>query len=113
MRPIKSAITRHNALIKDTWGRAESLGQVDKVEETQLFHLTQKEADKCRYVMTNMDLRMAECTVHTDAFTHGVRMHPPHLWDLRDGIIYYRENIKAPWVKWSPLIQNNTKRFKS
>lgn len=113
MRPIKSAINRNNPLIKDTWGRAESLGQVDKVEETQLFHLTQKEADKCRYVMTNMDLRMAECTVHTDAFTHGVRMHPPHLWDLRDGIIYYRESIKAPWVKWSPLIQNNTKRFKS
>lgn len=113
MRPIKSAINRNNPLVKDTWGRAESLNQVEKVEETQLFHLTQKEADKCRYVMTNMDLRMAECTVHTDAFTHGVRMHPPHLWDLRDGIIYYRENIKAPWVKWSPLIQNNTKRFKS
>lgn len=113
MRPIKSATTRHNPLVKNFWEKAKALGQVEEIKETQLFHLSQKEAEKCRYVMTNMDLRMAECTVHTDAFTHGVKMHPPHLWDLRDGIIYHRENIKSPWVKWSPLIHNNTKRFES
>lgn len=111
MRPLNRQKPHSDAdFAKGVWERAAAANKIETVEETQVFHLTQKEAKKCRYVMVNMDQRMAECTVHTDGFTHGVRMHPPHLYDLRDGIVYYRENIGAEWQRWYPNMKENAAR---
>jgi len=38
--------------------------------------------------------------VHTNKFSHGFRLHPPHMWDIRDGIIYKRVGKK--FVKFVP-----------
>jgi hypothetical protein len=78
-----------------------------KIEEELVFHLTKDEFKKCRFKIINQSLRLAECIVHRDRFSHGFRLHPPHLWDIRDGIIYKKVNNK--FVKFMPDFEKNIK----
>ena len=59
--------------------------------------------------MTNQNLRLVECTVHIRKFSHGFRLHPPHLWNLIEGILY--KKIDGKFVKWVPNFSTNIKRL--
>lgn len=108
MRPlIKNNRPKENPLQK-AWTTAERMGTIEKFQEEQVFDLTPNEAKKCRYIITDMDRRIAECTVHTKGFTHGLRLHPPHLYKLEDGIVYYKNS--SGWVRWFPNFSENQKR---
>ena len=107
MRPlIKVPIKKPEDFAKKFWDQAEKAKSVEKIQEEQIFHLSEKEAQKCRYEIIDNTQRMAECTVHG---YHGVRMHPPHLWDLKNGIVYQKVNNE--WIKWFPNIKENLGRF--
>lgn len=94
---------------KSFWEAEEKAKRIEIHEEQEVFHLTQKEAERCRYEIINQNLRLAECTVHRDMFSNGIRLFPPHLWGLKHGIVYKKVNDE--WVKWTPKIRENTKRF--
>lgn len=102
--PTNAADIRRNF-----WEHAKQHNKVENYEEREVFKLTQEEADKCRYVMGNKNLRMAECIVHREGFSHGIRLHPPHLYNLKDGIVYYKKDGK--WVRWQPKIIENLSRL--
>lgn len=84
------------------WAEAEKNKSIEKSEEQVIFHLSDKEARRCRYELTDQTQRMAECIVHE---YHGVRLHPPHEWDLKNGIVYYKGE------RWFPNIKENLTRF--
>jgi hypothetical protein len=52
---------------------------------------------------------MAECVVHRSNFSHGIKLFPPHLYDLKDGIVYARDIEKGEWVRWFPNFVENRK----
>lgn len=95
--------------LQGAWTKAERQNKIEKFEEEVVFNLTPKEAEKCRYTIINPDTRMAECLVHTKSFTHGIKLHPPHLYKLEDGIVFYKSNDS--WVRWFPDYAANKKRF--
>ena len=83
---------------------------VKHFEEQEVFRLSQIEAKKCQYEYVNKNLRLAECTVHRKNFSHGIRLFPPHLWNLVDGVVYYKKENK--WERWYPNLSANKKRLK-
>lgn len=91
------------------WDSVEKAKNSETHEDQEVFHLTQKEAAKCRFEIIDQNNRLAECTVHQGTFSHGVRLFPPHLWDIRDGIVYHKVN--GEWVKWSPIVKENVSRL--
>lgn len=91
-----------------SWDYAKRNKLIENSTETTVFNLTQKEFEKCRFSLPDKNTRMIECQVHTKNFTHGYRLFPPHLWDLREGVIYKR-NDKGEFEKWSPNFKNNVK----
>lgn len=109
IRPMHNPKKPQPDFAKQVWDAAAKNDAIEKIEEQEVFHLSQAEANKCRYEMVNNTERMAECIVHTKGFTHGVRLHPPHLWDLRDGIVY--QKVNGEWVRWSPVVKENKERF--
>ena len=68
-----------------------------------LFSLTEDELKKCRYKIINQNLRLAECIVHKkNGFSHGLRLHPPHMWKLdKNGRLYHR-TVDNKWERWYP-----------
>ncbi len=94
---------------KQMWDAAKRGGGIEYTDEQQVFKLTPKEAEKCRFEITDNTQRLAECTVHHGAFSHGVRLHPPHLYDLRDGKVYFKEGDK--WVRWVANVEKNKERL--
>src|SRR3990167_9379969 len=74
--------------------------KVERFEEITIFSLSPAELDKCRYEIINQSQRMAECTVHREGGSHGIKLHPPHLYDLRDDVVYYMD--KGRWIRWKP-----------
>lgn len=99
MRPLKNKLSKE---ARRFWAIASKSGAVKTFEENEVFRLSKEEAKKCRFKITNQAWRLAECTVHTGNFSHGIRLFPPHLWDLRNGKVYHRENEKAKWKRWLP-----------
>ncbi len=95
--------------LQSQWTKAEREKKIEKFEEEVVFNLTPKEAEKCRYILVNMSTRMAECTIHTKSFTHGIKMHPPHLYKIEDGIVFYKSNEN--WIRWYPDYLANKNRF--
>lgn len=93
------------------WEVAERAGRIEKYEEQTVFHLTAAEAEKCRFEITNQSQRMAECVVHTKHFSHGIRLHPPHLYKLEDGLVYFKHEDK--WIRWTPNVEANKKRLEN
>ena len=109
-RPASNPNNRHD-YAKKIWADAERRKEVERIQENEVFHLSPKEAKKCRYEIINQSERMAECTVHTGGFSHGVRMFPPHLYDLRNGKVYFRQSQKSEWIEWSANVSENKQRL--
>lgn len=91
---------------KAFWARQKNAKRVKSWEEDVKIRLTKEECKKCRYECVEQSTRMYECTVHKGDFSHGLRMHPPHLYDLRDGIVYYKGE------RWFPDFAANRERLK-
>ena len=89
----------------------EGSKNIEKFTEEVIFQLTQEECEKCRYTLVDNDYGMAECYIHRGKFTHGVRLFPKYLYDIKDDIVYCRDDQKSPWRKWKPNISLNKKRF--
>jgi len=94
----------------DVWEDAKKNNLIERVEERIVFSLTQKEAENCRFKMINQNTRLVECTVHRSEFSHGYRMFPIHLWDLKEGLLY--KKIGSKWIRWLPNFANNVKLIK-
>lgn len=95
--------------IDTIWDSAKRRGAIKTYPEELVFDLSQKEFEKCRFKMINQNYRMVECTVHSNKFSHGFRLHPPHLFDLRDGIMY--KKVKGKFVKFVPDFKKNLKNL--
>lgn len=93
----------------DIWNDAKKRGSIRTYTEEVVFNFSQEEFKKCRFKMTNQNYRMVECTTHVKRFSHGFRLHPPHLWDLRKGILY--KKVKGKFIKWVPNFSTNLTRL--
>ncbi len=102
---------KQEAPLAQAWAVAEKMGKVEKIKEEIVFKLTESEAQKCRYEIIDQSLRMAECMVHRDNFSHGIRLFPPHLYEIKDGIVFCRDTIKGEWQRWFPNFVENKKRL--
>ncbi len=91
---------------QELWKGAERDKTIERTEEVSLFKLTREEFEKCRFSLPDKNTREVECQVHTKGFSHGYRLHPPHLWDLREQIIY-RKNNKGEFERWYPEFKSN------
>ena len=81
--------------------------KIKRYTEKVVFSLSEQEVDKCRYEIVDQTRRMAECKIHRDNFSHGVRLHPPHLYNIIDGIVFFKDDGK--WVKWKPNFKARVK----
>ncbi len=71
--------------------------KLEKVKDVQEIAKTGKH----RYKIIDNNLRLAECVVcRKKGIEHGVRLFPPHCWDLRNGILYYRPDAKSKFKKY-------------
>lgn len=114
IRQIKKSriSTPEEKFSEQLWLEAKRKKAVESVETQVIMKLTQKEANKCRYVIIDMNYRMAECYIHRDKFSHGVKMFPPHLWDLHaDGTVWHRASQKDKWKQWSANVKENVQRL--
>lgn len=66
--------------------------------------------DSLRFRIANNTERMVECTNHPQNISFGYRLHPPHLWDLRNGVLY-RKDETGKFVIWKPYLEQNLVRF--
>lgn len=80
-------------------------------EEQDPFRMPIEEFEKLRFRMSNMTLRLVECYNHPQGLVFGFRLHPPHLWDIREGVLY--KKVNKQWVKFIPDYNENTKRESS
>lgn len=79
-----------------------------RTEEIKL-QLTDKECEKCRYEVIDQNQRLAECTVHRGDVSHGVRLWPIHLWEIKDGVVF--QKVDGKWQVWRPNYKQNLSRF--
>ena len=91
---------------KKFWKRKEKQKKVEKFTEEVLFTLTPEEFKKCRFEIKDMTTRSVECTVHRKNYSHGFILHPPHLYLLKDKILYMREKDK--WVLFEPRFKERS-----
>lgn len=91
------------------WDNFKKEKAVKTFTEEEVFGLSKEEFKKCRFEMINQNYRMVECKVHLDKASHGFRLHPPHLFDLRDGIIY--KKVKGKFVRFFPNYKQNIKNL--
>lgn len=85
------------------WEVAKARKKVETVEEQELLSLTDKEFKKCTFRIVNQSERLAECQFHTKGMRHGVRLFPPHLYNItEDGKLEYRESQDKPFKPFSP-----------
>lgn len=98
MRPIQNN--------NEFWQRGRKGIQI--FPEEIVFKLTQEESEKCRFRIINHSTGDAECYIHNG--NHGVRLHPKHLWDIRDGLIYFKDQ-SGQWQRWLSVVKENLTRF--
>lgn len=55
-------------------------------EWKNILNLTKEEAKKCRFVCIDQSLRLFACKTHNQS--HGLRLHPPHLYTIKNGVVY-------------------------
>lgn len=91
------------------WETAKKNEAIENFAESEVFHLIQKEAEKCRFTLIDQSERMAECTVHRGNFSHGVKLFPPHLWNIIEGQVFYKQN--GEWCRWLPTVKENKTRL--
>jgi len=74
----------------------------------EIFHISDTEFSKCRFKIIDHSTGDAECITHNG--THGIRLFPKHLWDIKDGIVYHRDDSKSQWITWNPSAKDNLTR---
>lgn len=75
---------------------------VKEIQETDVFSLGNIDYGECRFEIINMSMRLCECVVHkAKGFSHGFRLHPPHLWDIREGGKLFKK-LDGVWVRFLP-----------
>lgn len=109
MRPLIKP--KSESPLAQAWKVAEKMGTIETSREQISFRLTQAEAIKCRYEIIDQTTRMAECKVHRDNFSHGIKLHPPHLYKIEDGIVFCRKDLQSEWIRWFPDFVENKKRL--
>lgn len=64
-----------------------------------ILKLSPEEARKCKFVMVDQNLRLAECVVHKEkGVSHGLRLFPIHEWVVENGVPYRLvDNKKVAW----------------
>lgn len=96
---------------RELWDDAIKKNKVEKFTEQEAFALNSSEVKKCRYHLIRQNPPDAECYIHKGNFSHGVRLFPKHLWDIKDGIVYFRRDKNSAWERWKPNILDNLKRL--
>lgn len=84
-------------------------GQSKKEENNKwknIFSLSLSEAKKCRFYCINPSLRLYSCKTHNDR--HGFRLHPPHLYEIKNGIIYRK--VDNQLKVWYDFLYEKNKR---
>ena len=81
----------------------------ERITEGDVFKMSREDWDKLRFRISNMTLRLVECYNHPQGKVFGLRLHPPHLWDLRDGVLY--KKTPEGWVKYFPNFDENLERL--
>lgn len=84
---------------------------IERREESSedVFRMPIEEWDKLRFRICDKTRRLVECYNHPQGKVFGFRLHPPHLWDLREGVLY--KKVKGKWVKFYPRFEENLERF--
>jgi hypothetical protein len=73
-----------------------------KNKEQPLLELSREEKKRCVFECVNQNYRLFECVVHkNEKASHGLRLHPPHLWEVKDGVPYKR--VGDDLVVWYEL----------
>lgn len=109
MRPLIQP--KKESPLAEAWAVAGKMGKIETSKEEVVFRLSKEESVKCRYQIIDQNTRMAECTVHQKNFSHGIRLHPPHLYKIEDGIVFYRKDINSEWERWFPNFSENKNRL--
>lgn len=55
----------------------------------QFLNLPKEEAKKCRFVCIDNNLRLFGCKTHN--LKHGLRLHPPHKFEIKNEIVYIKD----------------------
>lgn len=81
---------------KKFWKEIEEEEGFEVVEEKNVHELKGEHS----YEMVDDNLRLVVCKrCEKKGIIHGTRLFPPHLYDLRDGKIYYREDVNSDFRK--------------
>jgi len=80
-------------------------------EEKDVFKMPIEEWEQLRFRITNQTMRLAECYNHPKGIAFGFRLHPPHLWNIIDGVLF--KKVKGKWVKFVPDVEDNLERFRN
>lgn len=84
----------------------KDLIQEGKSEWKDVVKLPKEEAKKCRFACVNPSYRLFACITHNKQ--HGLRLHPPHLWVVKDGIVYKRvDNKLKVWYSFLYVKKKN------
>lgn len=111
MDPKEQAELKH--AVQAFWDEGKKSDSISYRAEEKLLTLTEEESLKCRFVMTDEVWRNCECTVHVQGFTHGLRLHPRHLYSIsKEGILFVRKDMKSGWTQWRSKNSENKERFK-
>lgn len=89
--------------------KGESIVETYEQDPNSVFRMPIEDWDKLRFRISNKTLRLVECYNHPQGTVFGFRLHPPHLWDLRDGVLYKKHEGK--FVKFVPNFEENLTRF--
>ena len=96
---------------KESWLKGSD---VESFQEETVLSLTEEEAKKCRYMITDPQRGIAECYVHRYKLAHGIVMFPKHLYDLRAGKLYCRMSKDEEWIPFKiDFIRNMQKLVES
>lgn len=57
-----------------------------------ILNLTKEEAKKCRFICIDPSFRLFACKTHNQK--HGLRLHPPHKFEIKNGVVYKRLDKK-------------------
>lgn len=87
----------------------ESLVETRPESVDDVFKMPVEDWLNLRFRISNMTMRLVECYNHPKGVAFGFRMHPPHLWNLKDGILY--KKVNGQWVRFIPTFEENLERF--
>lgn len=87
----------------------KSIVETYEEDPNDVFRMPTEEWEKLRFRISNKTLRLVECYNHPKGVVFGFRLHPPHLWNLREGVLY--KKVGGKWVRFQPRFEENLERF--